>query len=91
MRYLHNAGARCVGIAEYDGSIYNVSGIDPDEIEQWREENGTIVGFPGAEEYKGDLLTAPCDILIPAAAEGVLNASNAEQVGEIHNCRLISQ
>lgn len=36
MRYLHRAGARCVGIAEHDGSIVNPEGIDPKEIENYK-------------------------------------------------------
>ncbi|KAF6029007.1 GLUD1 [Bugula neritina] len=80
MRYLHRAGARCIGIAEWDGSIYNLNGIDPKEIEDYKIEHGTIVGFPGAEKYEGDLLTEQCDILIPAALERSLNADNAELV-----------
>jgi len=80
MRYMHRAGARCVGIAEWDGSIYNKNGIDPKEIETYKLDNGTIVGFPGAEAYHGDLLTEQCDVLIPAAMERALNADNAEQV-----------
>lgn len=36
MRYLHRAGARCIGIAEIDGSIYSKHGIDPREIEDWK-------------------------------------------------------
>ncbi|KAL5018492.1 hypothetical protein ScPMuIL_004214 [Solemya velum] len=80
MRYLHRAGARCVGVKEKDGSIYNVQGIDPRELEDYQIENRTIVGFPGAEPYEGDLLTEKCDILVPAASEKQLTSENAHKV-----------
>merc|ERR1711868_196837 len=80
-RYLTRAGATCVGIAEWDGSIYNPEGIDPKALEDWKLEHGTIVGFPGAKAYAGEnIMYEPCDILVPAAMEKVINATNADKV-----------
>lgn len=36
MRYLHRYGAKCVGVGEIDGSIWNPDGIDPKELEEYK-------------------------------------------------------
>uniref|UniRef100_A0A6C0PLW9 glutamate dehydrogenase [NAD(P)(+)] n=1 Tax=Strongylocentrotus intermedius TaxID=7667 RepID=A0A6C0PLW9_STRIE len=79
-RYLHRYGAKCVGVMEIDGSIYNPAGIHPKELEDYKTEHGTIVGFPGAEPYEGNLLTAQCDILVPCAGEKQITADNAHDI-----------
>ncbi|XP_011198795.2 glutamate dehydrogenase, mitochondrial isoform X1 [Bactrocera dorsalis] len=80
-RYLTRAGATCVGIIEHDGSIYNSEGIDPKELEDYKNEHGTIVGFPGAKPYQGEnLMFEPCDIFVPAAVEKVITSENAHKI-----------
>ncbi|XP_006881895.1 PREDICTED: glutamate dehydrogenase 1, mitochondrial-like [Elephantulus edwardii] len=80
MRYLHRFGAKCVGVGEVDGSIWNPDGIDPKELEDFKLQHGSILGFPKAKPYEGNILEADCDILIPAASEKQLNKSNASRV-----------
>lgn len=81
MRYLHRAGAVCIGVAEKDASIYNKSGIDPQQLEHYVLAHGTISGFPGADAYNGpSLLEEECDILCPCATENVINAENASRI-----------
>jgi len=80
-RYLTRAGATCVGIAEWDGSIYNPDGIDPKALEEYLLENGSIVGFPGAEPYHGEnIMYEKCDILVPAAMEKAIHKGNADRI-----------
>lgn len=80
MRYLHRFGAKCVGIGEIDGAIFNADGIDPKQLEDYKLQHGTIVGFPGAKPYEGNILEADCHILIPAAGEKQLTRHNAPRI-----------
>ncbi|XP_012874158.1 PREDICTED: glutamate dehydrogenase, mitochondrial-like [Dipodomys ordii] len=80
MKYLHGSGAKCVGVGEYNGSIWNSDGIDPKDLEEFKSQHGTILGFPQAKLYEGNILEADCDILIPAAMEKQLTKSVASRV-----------
>jgi len=79
-RYLHRHGAKCVGVIEYNGSIKNPNGIDPKELEDHLLKTGSILGFDGAEDTEEDLMTAECDILIPAANERQITKHNAPHI-----------
>jgi glutamate dehydrogenase (NAD(P)+) len=82
MRYLHRAGAKCVGIVEWNGAIHNPDGIDPRDLEDYLMEHKTIVGYPKAKAYepKDELLFEECDILIPAACEKAITKDNAHKI-----------
>ncbi|VDO05106.1 unnamed protein product [Rodentolepis nana] len=81
-KFLHEGGAKCIGILEVDGNLYNPNGIDITALNEYTTKHGSIVDFPGAESSKAsiDLLFERCDILIPAANERQINASNADKI-----------
>ena len=80
-KLMQDAGYKIIGIAEYDGGLYNKNGIDIDGLLQHRDRNKTIVGYSEAEEYDPkQLLLADCEILIPAATENVITSQNAAGV-----------
>lgn len=81
-KYFHEAGAKIIGLIEYDGAIYNAKGMDPDAVLKHRNETGSITGFPGSKTLKKntDGLELECDILIPAALENVIHEENAPRV-----------
>ena len=54
-RLMAEAGYKVLGIAEVEGGLYNKNGIDVDALWEFRQREGTIHGFPGAESYRTDL------------------------------------
>lgn len=80
--YLTQAGAKLVGVAELEGSIYNPKGIDLNKLVSFRKETGSIIGFENTVEIKNrdDAFFIECDILIPAALESQITAENAGKI-----------
>lgn len=81
-KYMTEAGAVLVGVAEREGSIYKKDGIDLESLLAFRNETGSIMDFEGATNLpdKSTVLTEPADILIPAALENQINEGNAKDV-----------
>ena len=75
-------GCLITGIIERDGALVDEAGLDVEEVKAWIAHHGGVRGFPGATlvEDGAAVLEAECDILIPAALEGVINRSNAERI-----------
>jgi glutamate dehydrogenase (NAD(P)+) len=81
--------ALIIGIAEYEGSIYNPNGIDIEALMAHRKETGTIMTFGGAKALSDRMaaLELACDILIPAALENQITMQNADRI----NAKIIAE
>jgi len=81
-KFFQDAGSKIIGLAEYEGAIYNEEGLDIDDVFDNRRKTGTILNFHGAKNFakNTDALEMDCDILIPAALENVIDGENAPKV-----------
>jgi glutamate dehydrogenase (NAD(P)+) len=87
-RLMEEAGYQIVGIDEVGGGLYNKNGLDIEALWEWRQKNGTIQGFPGAEKYPAaELLVTDCEILIPAATENQITSRNVDRV----KCKILAE
>lgn len=81
-KFFQEAGAIIVGLAEYEGAIWSTSGLDIEAIFKHRKATGSLLNYPGANNFDSntEALEMECDILIPAALENVINGDNAPRV-----------
>ena len=81
-KFFREHGAIVIGLAEYEGAIYNAAGLNEEDVFQHRRKTSSILNFPGATNLakNTDALELECDILIPAALENVINGENAPRV-----------
>jgi glutamate dehydrogenase (NAD(P)+) len=80
-RLLAELGCKIVALSDSTGGIHRADGIDPARALQQKQETGSVVGTPRTDRISNmDLLEVECDVLIPAALEGVLTEANAGRV-----------
>ncbi|MEM6310487.1 MAG: Glu/Leu/Phe/Val dehydrogenase [Pseudomonadota bacterium] len=75
-------GCLITGIIERDGALFDESGLNVEQVRAWLAKHGGIAGYPDAVHHSdgATVLEEDCDILIPAALEGVINLENADRV-----------
>ena len=87
-KLMHELGAVVVGLSDTQGGIHDPKGIDPNKVDAYKRETGSVSGFPGAEKItNSQLLELDCDILIPAAIENQIGEHNAPSI----KARLIAE
>ncbi|MCE2934835.1 MAG: Glu/Leu/Phe/Val family dehydrogenase [Cyclobacteriaceae bacterium] len=81
-RLLSERGLKVQAISDISGAYFNENGIDIDKAIAYREGNkGTLEGFTEATKIPGEeLLTLPVEVLVPAATEDVITATNAPKI-----------
>jgi glutamate dehydrogenase (NAD(P)+) len=78
---LHDAGCRVVAVSDVEGGVYREKGLDPEAINRHKQEAGSVGDFEKGDPISNDeLLEVECDVLIPAAIEGVVTVKNADKV-----------
>ncbi len=79
---LHKAGAKIIAVSTGSGGIFAENGLDIPAVKAYADENRrSVVGFPQAAPISNaELLTLPCDVLIPAALENQITEENVNQI-----------
>jgi len=74
-------GGCITAVSDSQGGIFREEGLDPDEVEQYKAEHGTVVGMPKTLSISNaELLELECDILMPAALGSQIHGGNANNV-----------
>jgi glutamate dehydrogenase (NAD(P)+) len=82
------SGVKVVGISDAYAAIYNPKGIDVKAAEQHVLKKGSLKAFDQADHVDPkELLILPCDVLVPAAVDRVINETNAGKI----KCRILAE
>jgi len=75
-------GCKITAIAERDGALIDEKGLDVEQVRAWIMRHGGVDGYPDGKYIRDGLkvLENECDILVPAALEGVITRENAPRV-----------
>lgn len=79
-KFMHDAGAKVIGISDAYGALYDPDGLDIDYLLDKRDSFGTVTNLFKNTISNQDLLELDCDILIPAAIENQITEENAHRI-----------
>ncbi|MBI0576946.1 Glu/Leu/Phe/Val dehydrogenase [Neobacillus cucumis] len=79
-KFMHDAGAKVVGVSDVYGAIYDENGLDINDLLDRRDSFGTFSQLFKNTITNEELLESDCDILIPAAISNQITAHNADKI-----------
>lgn len=86
VKSINRQGGKVCALAEWDRkegnyALYNENGLDYDKMWDYKQEHGTLIGFPDAKRIsEEEFWTGSYDILIPAALENVITGDLAKKL-----------
>lgn len=80
-RFIGELGAKVIAVSDSRGGVFNGDGLDLPLVTRHKQETGSVVGTPRTRGVSNaELLELDCDVLIPAALEGVITERNAPRI-----------
>ena len=79
-KFLHEAGAKVVGISDAYGGLHDPEGLDIDYLLDRRDSFGTVTTLFKNTITNKELLELNCDILVPAAVQNQITKDNASNI-----------
>lgn len=79
-KFMHDAGAKVVGVSDVYGGIHDPNGLDIDYLLDRRDSFGTFSKLFENTITNQELLELDCDILVPAAISNQITAKNAHNI-----------
>ncbi|MFB7639298.1 Glu/Leu/Phe/Val family dehydrogenase [Peribacillus butanolivorans] len=79
-KFMHDAGAKVIGISDANGALYDPKGLDIDYLIDRRDSFGTVTNLFTNVITNQELLEKECDILVPAAISNQITAQNAHRI-----------
>ncbi|MEA3174297.1 MAG: glutamate dehydrogenase, partial [Gammaproteobacteria bacterium] len=85
---LQQFGLKVIAVSDHTGALYNAAGLDIPSLMRHAAEHGSIAGYSNQLQFDAaGILTLPCDVLVPAAMERVIDADTAVNL----KCRVLAE
>jgi glutamate dehydrogenase (NAD(P)+) len=85
---LNQFGMKVIAVSDHTGALYDANGLDVHALMRHASNHGSIAGFSSQLQHDpAQILTLPCDVLVPAAMERAIDAEVAEKL----KCRVLAE
>jgi glutamate dehydrogenase (NAD(P)+) len=85
---LHQYGLKIIAVSDHTGALHDPAGLDIPALMRHAGTHGSIAGFATQLQFDpAQILTLPCDVLVPAAMERVIDADVADKL----KCRVLAE